>query len=359
MKKKILIFLISPLLFCQVTMAQQKDKWVELKTKNKIDGRSECGLAAVNGQLYLIGGDGPAAAVEVYDPATLNWSERSKAPIPMHHIEAVSLNDKIYVLDAFYKGEFPNQDPAPNAYSYDTKTDQWKELAGLPVERRRAGAGAAAYHGKLYLVAGIKHGHSSGTNSLFDVYDPETNTWTALPDAPHIRDHSQAVVVGDKLYAIGGRNTSYHEPDNFMSFFSKTVLEVDCYEFKTGKWSVLLAKLPMGTGGGTAVNLDGNIYYIGGERATATTPNGSKKDVYELNASMPVKWNKVADVNIARNGVGSAVLNHHIYIAGGAAGGPPPSNNGGKHQGPPQGPPPGPRPGGNPQGIALEVFSAL
>ena len=143
-----------------------------------------------------------------------------------------------------------------------------------------------------------------------------------------------------------------------MSFFDKVVLDVDYYDFKTGKWSTLDAKLPMGTGGGTAVNLDGKLFYIGGERATATLANGPKKDVYYLDVSNPVAWVKAADLNKARNGVGGTVLNHKIYIAGGAGGGPggPPPN---QPQGNPpmQGPPPGNGPGGHAGDIALEVFS--
>jgi N-acetylneuraminic acid mutarotase len=347
--------------------------WDSVKTQNKIVARSECSLVAVGGKLYLIGGDGPAQAVEAYDPKTSAWAKKAVAPVAMHHLQAVGLNDKIYVLDAFYEGGFPDQTPLPNAYSYDTKKDEWQKLTEIPEARRRAGAGEAVYNGKLYIVCGITHGHSSGTNSMFDCYDPEKNTWSSLPDAPHVRDHSMAVVVGDKLYAVGGRNTSLHDPNNFMSFFDKVVLDVDCYDFKTGKWSTLDAKLPMGTGGGTAVNLDNKIYYIGGERATATKPNGSQRDVYSLDPVNGTEWVKMADVNKARNGVGGAVLNHHIYIAGGAGGGPggPPPNGKPGMQGPPNnlpagggnpangGPPMGPPPGQGPGGgdIALEMFS--
>jgi N-acetylneuraminic acid mutarotase len=337
----------------------QTGNWQVVKTKNKIDARSECGFAAADGKLYLVGGDGLAKPVEVFDPATLTWSPKAMAPVTMHHFQAVSLGKKVYVLDAFDNGQYPNQIPAPYAYSYDTQTDQWQQLAGLPADRRRAGAGAAAYNGKLYLVCGIKHGHNSGTNNLFDEYDPKANTWTALPDAPHIRDHSMAVVIGDKLYAIGGRNTSLHDPDNFMSFFDKVVLDVDCYDFKTSQWSTLNAKLPMGTGGGTAVNLDGKLFYIGGERATATTPNGPQKDVYYLNVADPsAQWVVAAKLNKARNGVGGTVSNHEIYIAGGAQFGPKPVvlPNGKMPAGPP---PNGQQPGSPPQGgdIALEKFS--
>lgn len=320
-------------------------KWIRVETANKVAGRSECSLVAVQGKLYLIGGDGPAEPVEVYDPRTNVWTQKAMAPLVMHHLQAVGLGNKVYVLDAFDEGQFPNQVPMANAWCYDTGTDIWKKLAEIPEARRRAGAGEAVHDGKLYLVCGITHGHSSGTNNMFDEYDPSTDTWKVLPDAPHIRDHSMAVVVGDKLYAIGGRNTSFRDPENKTNFFSQTVLDVDCYDFHTGGWSTLPAKLPMGTGGGTAVNLDGRIFYIGGERATATTPNGPQKDVYCYDPGTPGEWIKVADLNVARNGVGGAVLDHKIYIAGGAGG--------------PGGPPPGSGRGGPPPegDIALEVFN--
>ena len=374
--KKILLSVIVVLSLATTVFGQGAGHWSVVKTKNKIDARSECSLVAVGGKLYLVGGDGPAEPVEVYDPLTYTWTKKAVAPAVMHHLQAVALGDKIYVLDAFSDGGFPNQLPMANSYSFDTKSNAWQKLAEIPEARRRAGAGEAAYHGKLYLVCGITHGHSSGTNAMFDEYDPATDTWKILPDAPHIRDHSMAVVVGDKLYAVGGRNTSYRDPSGVIPFFRQVMLDVDCYDFKTGTWSTLNAKLPMGTGGGTAVNLDNVIYYIGGERATETTQNGPQKDVYYLDPSTTYEWTKAPDLNLARNGVGGAVLDHHIYIAGGngggpgGPGGPPPQGmpgrpdtaaaKGGQPQNNfPQGPPPGqgqgPRHGGG--DIGLERYS--
>lgn len=348
------------LLTATATFAQQGDgTWHSITSKNHLDGRSECGLVAIGGKLYLVGGDGPAYPVEVYDPKTELWTKKAEAPSVMHHFQPVALGDKLYVLDAFSTTNYPDQTPLPNAYSYDTRTDKWQQLAGLSADRQRAGAGEAVHNGKLYLVCGIKHGHRSGTCNLFDEYDPATNTWTALPDAPHIRDHSQAVVVGDKLYALGGRNTSLHDADNFMSFFDKVVLDVDCYDFKTGKWSTLEARLPQGTGGGTAVNLDNRIYFIGGERATATEPNSPRSDVYFLDPATMSAWKKTANTNQIRNGVGSAVLNGKIYIAGGAGAkgpvGPPPGGKPGSMPPPPPNGQPGPP--RNPGDIGLEVFT--
>ncbi|MES2378512.1 MAG: kelch repeat-containing protein [Bacteroidota bacterium] len=316
--KKWIIALPVLLLTCAAFYKAKEGAWTPVQSTNAPPSRNECGFVAVNNKLYLVGGDAPAMPVQIYDPATSSWSKGTITPSIMHHFQPVTVGDKLYVLDAFSDRNYPNQIPLANAYAYDTKADVWSQLAGLPENRRRGGAGAAAYKGKLYLVCGILHGHNNGTNGLFDVYDPATNTWKALPDAPHIRDHSMAVVVQDKLYAIGGRNTSLHDANNFMSFFDKVVLDVDCYDFKTGKWSTLAAKLPMGTGGGSCVNLDNKIFYIGGERATVTKPNGPQTDVFYMDPEKDKEWKVGPSLNKARNGVGGTVLDHKIYIAGGA-----------------------------------------
>jgi len=317
--KKIPACLIWQLMiaFISLNAYSQQGRWDTLLTYNQINGRSECAMAACKGKLYLIGGDG-INPVEEFDPKTMRWTRKSTPPVVMHHFEAVGYQDKIYVLEAFEGGSFPNQPNLSNVYIYNTQTDTWQKGSGLAPERRRAAAGAAEYQGKLYLVNGIQHGHSSGTTNLFDVYDPKTDSWSALPDAPHIRDHCEASVVGDKLYVAGGRNTSYRDPNLVNNYFSQTVLEVDCFDFKTGKWTTLAAKLPLGTGGGSLVNLNGILYYMGGERATASEKNAPRKNTYYLNPLYPDKWIETDSLNFARNGMCAAVLNNKIFAFGGS-----------------------------------------
>jgi N-acetylneuraminic acid mutarotase len=300
----------------------QQGHWDTLATKNQVKGRSECGMAACDGKLYLIGGDGKIP-VQVFDPKTLSWSDKSTPPVAMNHFEAVALKNNIYVLEAFEGGSFPNQTNTSRVYIYDTRTDAWHTGAGLAPERRRAAAGAAEYGGKIYLVDGIRHGHSSGTTNMFDVYDPVTDQWAPLPDAPHIRDHCEAAVADDKLYVAGGRNTSFRDPKGIVTFFSQTVLEVDCYDFKTGRWTTLSAKLPLGTGGGSMVNLKGILYYMGGERATATERNAPRKNTFYLNPSQPDQWIETDSLKFGRNGMSAAVFQDKIYAFGGAGGGGP------------------------------------
>ncbi|HEY4937222.1 MAG TPA: kelch repeat-containing protein [Puia sp.] len=335
MKKNLMLFVVQICFSLIIFKAySQQGHWDSLITKNQVRGRSECGMAASNGKLYLIGGDG-ASSVEVFDPAELTWSKKSAPPVGMNHFEAVSFNNNIYVLEAFESGGFPNQTNLSNVYIYNTRTDSWHTGSGLVPERRRAAAGAVEYHGKLYLVNGIQHGHSSGTTNMFDVYDPETDRWSLLPDAPHIRDHCEAAVVGDKLYVAGGRNTSYRDPNNIITFFSQTVLDVDCYDFKSGTWSTLSAKLPLGSGGGSMVNLNGILYYFGGERATQAERNAPRKNTFYLDPVNSTRWVESDSLKLARNGMSAAVLNNKIYAFGGTGSGGPMPN------GPAGGPPPG------------------
>ena len=89
---------------------------------------------------------------------------------------------------------------------------------------------------------------------------------------------------------MGGRNTSFRDPENKINFFSQTSLFVDYYDFKTGKWSTLSAQLPLGSGGGAAVTLKNIIYYMGGERATDKESNAPRKNVYYLDPSSQSEW---------------------------------------------------------------------
>lgn len=363
--KKLKLLLSSVLvLILNVDFFGQGGSWEVVKSVNTAPNCSECGMAAVGGKLYLLGGDGGGTmTVQVYDPSAMTWTKMADLPVRMHHFQAVPYNSKVYVLDAFSEGNFPDQIPMANVYSYDTKTNIWEKGGELRADRRRAGSAAVEYKGKLYLIAGIKHGHSSGTNSLFDCYDPETKKWSVLPDAPHIRDHCFAAVVKDKLYIVGGRNTSFRDPENKITFFSQTVLDMDVYDFKSGKWSTLPEKLPLGSGGGSLVNFNEVLYYMGGERATASERNAPRKNTFYFDPAQSKGWMETDSLHFARNGMAAAVIGNRIFAAGGSGGpmGPPPGNPPGNQpdvngNNRPSDRPMGPPPEDN-RPVDLEVFS--
>ena len=207
-------------------------QWSLLECKGKPVGRHETSFVEVDGMFYLMGGREANGRIDRFDPQTLTWtSMKAKSPL-IHHFQPVAIDGKIWMVGAM-TGKYPTEPPMERIQIYDPKADEWTEGSLMPENRRRGSAGTVFYEGKIYMACGITLGHTSGTNSWFDVYDPEKDTWTQLADAPNIRDHFHAVVLDDKLFCIGGRNTSSHEKGNFSSFFNAITREVDIYDFKT------------------------------------------------------------------------------------------------------------------------------
>lgn len=268
-------------------------------------------MVAHGGKGYLLGGRG-VKPVEEFDPDTNTWRALRPTPLEMHHFQPVSHGDRIYVMTAM-SGAYPQEVPLKTIYTYDPAQDAWEKGTAIPAERRRGGAGTVVHAGKIYIVAGIIDGHTSGTVAWFDEFDPATGSWRVLPDAPHARDHFSAVVWEGRLYCVGGRDTSYHEPDNFTAFFAKVVREVDVYDFAAGAWTTLDEPLPLGTAAGGLAALDGYIYYAGGE----TAQREAHSETYRLDPRTGV-WQLEGSLQRGRHGGGAAVLDGRIYFAVGS-----------------------------------------
>jgi Kelch motif len=88
------------------------------------------------------------------------------------------------------------------AYTYDPESDTWKRVADAPLPARSEAAGVSD-GGYFYSVGGSS---ASGVLSDFERYDPLTDTWVSLPDMPTPRAGLAAVFAVDEgIYAIGGR----------------------------------------------------------------------------------------------------------------------------------------------------------
>ncbi|WP_339704618.1 kelch repeat-containing protein [uncultured Kriegella sp.] len=287
-------------------------QWKTLDPQQECTKRHECGFVAHDNDLYLVGGRG-IKPVEKYDIQQNSWKVMAPTPLEIHHLTPVSVNGKIYVVGGL-SGKYPEEQPLSHVYTFDAKENTWAKIFEIPKNRRRGGSGVVVYKNKIYIVNGITFGHTSGTNAMFDVFDPVKKTWTVLDDAPNIRDHSSAVIVGDKLIALGGRNTSYHEPDNFTAFFSTVKSEVDYYDFKSKKWGTYSATLPAPSAGGGAVQLNDKVYYVGGETGEKLANN----QMYAFDPKNDV-WEKKPFLNQGRHGTNAVKNKGLIYIAAGCA----------------------------------------
>lgn len=315
------LFLISSILVLFLTgsvktkvepVTSKPGQWTTLDCQGEPDGRHETTFVECKGKFYLIGGR-ESNHIDCFDPESRIWTKMEATSPLIHHFQPVLWKNKIYMVGAM-TGNYPEEPPMSNIQIYNPVQDRWTEGGDIPKERQRGSAGTVVYDGKIYMACGITLGHTSGTNNWFDEYDPGADTWKVLPDAPHKRDHFHAVVLDDKMYCMGGRNSSYHEPDNFGAFFAAVIREIDCFDFKTGVWTTLDAKLPVGSAAAGVAVLNGKIIYFGGETAIKG-PALNRTWSFDPHAG---SWTELAEMKQGRHGSQAVVYSNRIYIAAGS-----------------------------------------
>ncbi len=283
--------------------------WESVETYGLPTARHEASLVAFEDKLYLMGGR-RLNPVEIYDPDTSQWTAASKPPVEIHHFQAVTYGQAIYVIGAM-TGQWPHETPLAHVLIYHPKEDRWERGADIPADRRRGGAGAAVYDGKIYLIGGITNGHMDGFKPWLDSFDPQTGEWVLLPDAPQARDHFQAVVSGDKLYAFAGRRTHYREKKSF----ELTTRFGDVFDLATGKWQPIntAQSLPTERAGAMAFAWNDNIIIGGGESGNQIAAH----DEVEVYNTQSQRWHIWPDFNQGRHGSGFAVIGGYLYTASG------------------------------------------
>lgn len=291
--------------------------WTDKSEDESYVARHESGFVQVGNKFFSFGGRESSSQIDIYDYTTNTWSIGGTAPVEFNHFQAVAYEGLIWVIGAF-KTNSPN--PEQNAdyiYMYNPASEQWIQGMEIPNLRKRGSAGLALYNNKFYLVGGNNNGHSGGYVPFFDEFNPQIGVWTELTDAPRPRDHFQAAVINDKLYAIAGRLTG-----GTGGLFEPQVLEVDVYDFNTSSWSTLntSSNIPYPRSGLATVVFNDEIYTIGGETTFNRVGNG-QVDVVESFNPLTNTWTTRNSLNYRRHGIQAIVSGDGIHLAGGAEGG--------------------------------------
>lgn len=254
------------------------------------DPRQEVSYVRAGGKFYLTGG---SRAHEVYDPQDDSWSEAAPLPAWRDHIQGVAVGTSIYYIGGIVTWPSGHQS---SVFVYDTASDTFTNGTGM--ERGRGAGGVAVHDGLVYYAGGL---HDGAAVDWFDVYDPDTDLWASLDPMPHVRDHFHAAVVGDRFYAIGGRDGAV----------DATIAAVDVYDFGTGTWSTLDTALPTPRGGFATAVLGDEILVIGGEGG------GDTYDLVEAYDTGSNTWRTLEPMATARHGIQAATCNDTVYVAAG------------------------------------------
>ncbi|NND32334.1 MAG: hypothetical protein HKN76_07045 [Saprospiraceae bacterium] len=285
--------------------------WERIITTNCAHHRHESAFAEVDGKFYAFGGRN-THAVDIYDPVTRTWSQGADSPLEMHHFQAVPYKGEIWVIGAF-TGPYPKEEPIAFIHVYNPKMNTWRTAGRLPDGRHRGSGGLVLHNDKFYLLCGNELGHYTGHTTWFDEFDPATGEWRSLPDAPHTRDHFQAAIIDDKLYAAGGRNSS----SKTNSVIDATFPETDVFDFKTNTWSTLPASGNIPTQrAGTTVVVDGpRLIVLGGESGTQVAAH-SEVEALDVRSQ---NWTKLPPMLQGRHGTQAILYQGKVYLAGGSS----------------------------------------
>lgn len=263
--------------------------------------RQEHGAAALNGEVYVLGGFTPqvTASVQAYSPASDTWRDVADFPAEFHHPNVAVVNGLIYVTGFHLGSSLRVADP--RSYAYDPTADEWSERAPLPTGTERGSACVATLGDQIYLFGGA----SDRTLPDASVYDTMSDSWEVLPLMPALREHCLAAGINGKIYIVSGRSGSIQG------------VHVESWMFDPDtQMYTERAPIPTPRGGAAGGVLAGRIFVLGGE-GNADSSDGI---FTQVEAYDPVSdaWESFPDMLVPRHGYAAAVVDDRLYLPGGA-----------------------------------------
>jgi DNA-binding CsgD family transcriptional regulator len=257
------------------------------------------------GSIFIIGGankEGPTGSMMRYDPNTGEWFSLPDKPLPVSEIQAVVVEDRIYVPG----GRIADQTATNLMELYNPQTNEWQAGPTLPTPI--SAYSLVAFEGKMYLFGGW-----DGQTYYAEVYEfsPGENNWRYLTKMDSPRAFSGSVVIGNHIYIAGGRNEE-------GAFSDILVFRPNLGD--TGAWDEKI-QMPSERYASGVSTLAESIYFIGGITDQGDHPspwqyNPQSKEWYTFDPPEIGDWSHLAAVP----------LQNLIYAFGGLEEGEPTAN---------------------------------
>ncbi|KAK4231555.1 hypothetical protein QBC38DRAFT_466051 [Podospora fimiseda] len=247
----------------------------------------------------------------IYDIPSNTWSPGTPIPIPLNHPNAITHNNKIYLLGGLTgASQWP---PSPNTFVYDPKNPSWQPLASIPLSHSPRGAAAsAAYNDTIYIAGGILSVYGPTVDTV-SAYHIPSNKWIELPPKaaklPGARDHTGYAQIENKFYVLGGRQDGAENRKG-------DVFILDLQNVDQG-WRTTNSKMPTPRGGIAAGVLGKTIYTFGGEGNVESPMSGVFDEVESYDTENDL-WEKLPRMRVGRHGMSAVGIGGKVYVPGGA-----------------------------------------
>jgi len=182
----------------------------------------------------------------------------------------------------------------------DLLTHEWYHIP--PMKRARSKATAVVIGNNVYIVGG-KDDWGLALSSV-EVFNWKTNTWSEIPRMHQERYSASVVVVQDSIVVTGG-----HE-NEFSSLKSTEV-----YDTKSQQWR-LAADMPTARGSCGVVVLRDRYVVVAGGSVHHLLYDSILRSVQVLDIVGNV-WHHLPGLTTERSGLGLSVVGNHVYAIGG------------------------------------------
>ncbi len=174
--------------------------------------------AAVGGKIHLLGGCHTgdwqilSAVHQAYDPAADKWERKADLPLPTGWSMPAVHGGKIYLFGGGYRKEGQGITSTDGAWVYDPATDKWSVIRRLPEVRMNGFAAAAGDFIYISLGYNRQGGEYKGVVEEYKStwrYDPKTDTYKRVADAPVNGCYIASGPHKGKVYAVPGAYDEY------------------------------------------------------------------------------------------------------------------------------------------------------
>ena len=178
-----------------------------------------------------------------------------------------------------------------------TSLPSWTSSAP-PLQDAVYGPASTTFDGKIYVASGGTF-PTGGSSVQFQSYDPVSNGWTQLPNAPAALFAATLAYAGGRLWLFGGVTTT-------------TQSAVYVYDFATNTWgpgpSMPSPRYAMASG-----VIGGKIYLVGGNQVGA---NGAQDQNWEFDPATGIYTNRLP-LPTPQARAGSAVTGGRLHVVAG------------------------------------------
>ncbi len=175
---------------------------------------------------------------------------------------------------------------------------KWFSRASLP--NLLTECGSVVLGGKIYIIGGLEPGGVS--TDKVHIYDPAKDTWSIADPLPLAMHHMACAVSNGKIYVLGGYTSNPFQP----------VTNSYKYDPQQNKW-VSVAPVPSIRGASAAAEMNGKIYVIGGAGYNLLQSN----NINEVYDPVMNSWETKAPMPTERDHHTAITVDSLIYSVGG------------------------------------------